>query len=102
MSEADFPEEGVQAVGHEPERREWLLVAEFGDVLAELLFAFSRAAGGALGFDNAEDRAGGMIQGVVGYAIPRLGIVTGDRNFEADLSAVTELPLGVRQERIDQ
>jgi len=73
MSQADLPEEGIQAVGHEPERSECLAAADFVDVLAELLFAFSRAARGALSFDHAEDRAGRMIQAIIGYAVPGLG-----------------------------
>ena len=43
-----------------------------------------------------------VIKAVVGDAIPRARIVACDGNFEAYLRAITELPVCVHQQRVDQ
>src|SRR5205823_2812437 len=85
VSEADFPKEGVQAIGHETKRGNGLLVGEFGHVLPELLLALARAARGAFGFDNTKDGTGRVIKTVVGDPVPRCRIVACDWNFKANL-----------------
>jgi hypothetical protein len=78
------------------------MVRELADVLAELLFAFARVAGGVFGFGDAQDIAGRAEQAVIGDAVPWLGIVSGDRDFKADLGAVAEFPFRFEKLRVDQ
>ena len=70
MRKADFPEEMMQAVGHEPERRRTAASGDFGDVVAELFVGLARVARGSLRFDDGENGAAGVVEAEVGEAVP--------------------------------
>ncbi len=92
----------VMAVGHEPERGEGLLLGDFGDVVAKLFVGLARVAGASLGFDDGEHVAAGVVEAVVGDAVPGLGVVAIDGDFKSDLGAVVEGPGGSAQGGIDE
>ena len=100
MRQADLPEEMVQPVGHEPERRHFLLSCNLCHVLAELLFALARVARRALGFDDGEHAAVGVVEAKIGEAVPRRRVVALDGNLKLDLRAVAEVPARFFQLRI--
>ncbi len=102
MGEADFPEPGIQAVRHEAERGEVLLVRDFVDVLAELFLAFARVAGGPLGFDHAEHAPGRVVEAEIGDAVPRRRVIALHRHLETNLRPVAELPARREQLRVDE
>src|SRR5213079_261819 len=59
-------------------------------------------AGCLLCFDDCQDFAGWMEQTIVGNPVPRLFVVTVDRNLKIDLHSILEVPPGRGEQRIDQ
>lgn len=99
-----FPEVGTQAVGHEAERRERLVLGDFGDVVAKLLVRFARVAAAPFGFDHAKHMPARFVEAIVRDAVPGFGVVPIDGDFKPDLAAVVEPParrlkLGVNESR---
>ena len=84
FGEADFPEPGFPAVGHEAKGREGLAFGDFRNVTTELLIRVARAAAGAFGFGDGQDVGGMVVQAIIGDAVPLVGIVAVHRNLEAD------------------
>lgn len=101
ISKADLPKPGVMAIGHEPERRKGLLLGDLGDIMAELFVGIARVAGASLGFHNGEHVAAGVIQAIIGDAVPRLGVIAVNGNLNANLRTVVELPASRSQLRVD-
>src|SRR5207253_4900494 len=101
MFEADLPEIGVQPVGHESERSEWLLPANLCDVLPQLLLALAGIPRGALGFDDRNDVPRGFVQRIVGKPIPWGWVVPDNRNLKSDMGAVSDVPVGGGELRVD-
>lgn len=52
MPRANIPKICQQAIGQKAERRERLTLRDFGNVVAQLFFAFAWTAAGALRFDD--------------------------------------------------
>jgi len=102
VGEVDIPEVRVQPVGHEPEGPKWLVPRDLHDVLTELLLSFPRAPGSALGFDDRDDLARGVVEREVREAVPGRRIVADNRNLKADPRSITEVPLSTFELGIDQ
>ena len=52
--------------------------------------------------DDFVDRTGRLVEAVVGDPVPGLRVVPGHWNLKPNLTPITELPVRVRQERIDK
>jgi hypothetical protein len=92
MREANLPEMMMQAVGHKAKWRHFLRRGDFADVLAKLFLTLAGIARSSLRFNYSKDGAIGMIEAIIGEAIPGPGVVTIDRYFELDLRAIAQIP----------
>ena len=83
---AHFPEVDGLAVGHETERRIGLALGDFGDVVAKLLIRFTRVAAATLRLNHGQHVAAGIVEAVIGDAVPGFGVVAIDRTIVLDPS----------------
>jgi len=79
-----------------------LAPGDLRDVVPELLLGDPGIPATALGLNNRQHGAIGVVEAVVGDAIPRFGVVAIDRDLATQLRAITEFPPGFFDERIDQ
>ena len=70
--------------------------------MAELFVGFAGMTGAALRLDDGENLAVGLVERVIGDAVPRLGVVAVNGNLAADLCLVVVTPLGLPQLGVDQ
>ena len=63
------------AVGHEPEGGKRLLLGDLIDIVPELFVGLARVAGASLGFHDGEHVAAGVVQAIVGDAVPWLRVI---------------------------
>jgi hypothetical protein len=59
------------------------------DVVPKLFVGLPRRAGGTFRFYDGEYVAAGIVEAIVGDAVPRFRVIAGDGNLEPDLRPVT-------------